>query len=174
MANNYFVPFNNMPTTSVVKTSSYTVQAGYYARVKPLYYDFTLDGVSPMFERTSGTITMGTINYSIPLANATAGSRVFVISASNGGCTVYAGWSGGTVAIVGSGTGIVVDCENPFGAASAVNTSSVGAIGLYVGGNWTGTFTVTSYKKEIDWIWVPTGTALVGSRYIVEEYPILT
>lgn len=172
-----FLPFNNRPTSTSVKTSTYIIPAGKYARVIAYVEDggtFSIDGLvaleSDLYDGQVVNVSATGIaaSYTVPAGyffegqagNKNAGEDIssitidgndIKISDSNKMISLKAG-PGSTVTVLsgGLGTGSVL---SGYARKEASRTS----------GNTTESF------------WLPTGATLTGAgswRAVVEEYDI--
>lgn len=166
-----FVPFNHQPSSIAIKTSSYTIPAGSYARVTVIEYgsNFTIDGSIAAYARYySGTGPM-------PIS----GTDIFTHS--------YPFTLVGSVSVTGTANFRHLDYLDQImdiaGTSTAADITGGAAFLRMVPGD-----TITSnggsgnysYRLVAEGItedavfWVPTGTQLNGTRYVVELYPELS
>lgn len=171
-----FIPFNFQPASVAVKTGSYTIPAGSYARViaqVAANSTFTIDGataldndVTPFFKVNDVSASAGaTVSYTVPADRYFEGQATCTNSAS---MQINVG-------------------NNAFGATPTLGTDvfpiKAGpneTIVLTVGGSDYATlsgyeydFDVSDMRKIVQEFWVPTGTVLNGTgtvRYTVELY----
>jgi len=168
--------WNHNPISTTIKTSSYTVPAGFYSRARPtnLETDFTIDAVIAI-EKTkyNGTVSSTTVitNTSIyPLqggVSSAATEALAVNHASNLGTTVVATIGNPhnlTDALSNRTTNATLLAFGCFIPTDAVITASASGAKYY---NFDAVGVVAP-----DWFFVPTGTDLNGTRYVVELYAI--
>ena len=185
-----FLPFNQNPDSVAIKTSSYTIPAGFYARVIATNFetDFTIDSVVAVEKIKYKSTTPGVSTAAI-FTNTSAYTLM-------GSCTTNLANSGCYVnnpSSIGNAVGRYV--RNPYGTnyPLGVSTSQIG--NNFTGASSTynqapiylsqdniiygsGVFTV----RYLDFVamdpptmaefWVPTGTDLDGTRFTVELYAI--
>jgi hypothetical protein len=175
MASRLIVPFDNNPSSTTQKSSSYTIPAGKYAYVQPQFYDFTLNGVSICVGATQTIISSTTLN---PATSVTIGSldRNQRLTMSNSAASQVTLLAGGfqLQRVINNNTtinifeGIVTGHNTAF----SINTTGIGGSGLALH-NPTGSslsVTVTGAPFILTNIWVPTGSVLNGTRFMVTEY----
>ena len=176
-----FIPFNHQPDSVSVKTGSYTIPAGKYARVQVLEgnADFTIGGSIAIEQwEFSGSATLGAgvkftndSPYVLIGSIITNNSATGTLAAFNKNATLpttqrISDYTTGALAeaVPGDSVGKHVrllpgDFLQPV-TANAVTT-----------GYWN--FVAENIPSKLEF-WVPSGTALVGDKYIVEEYNELT
>jgi hypothetical protein len=173
----FVIPFNNCPVSVSVKTASYTVPAGKYALTYSSSPFFTVNGAN--LYPSGGLATTGGMS-ATSIGNVIGHLGYYVTA-----CTVTRSGTGGSIAgSAGWGFGSVSGVSNYLssitvpvsGAASFALTT-----GYAQGGNiWTQatgtnnspvTISVSflAYTGAME-SWVPFGTVLNGSNYIVMEY----
>lgn len=187
-----FVPFNHQPLTTTIKTSSYVIPAGHYARVTPASALFSIDGVQ--------VFPSDTISFTVPADSAqnysTSVSVPRQIHVYNITLTVSS-YAAGTSSVGLYHRG---DASTPVGSfetnsliqsgtsRSSNGTSSLavavdignGPVSLYTANTGVSTGTVNTasfsfyYMSNNDPVWVPAGTTMAGSRYTVELYPMIS
>jgi hypothetical protein len=168
----FIIPFNFQPVSTSVKTASYTIPAGKYARVKPLRADFTLNGVSLgvtaiNIVSVSGSIASLSVS---PLSGSVLISHTIEITTGSVSAT-------GTI-FTGTGSPAVGTISRTFigstTAAIAIPVAGV-AFSISVLCAATANYSVThaSFSEPPDSFWIPSGV-LTGSMYIVEEYNNIT
>lgn len=174
-----FVPFNHQPSSVSVKTSSYTVPAGSYARVIVIDTsdNFTIDAVTAIeathYVGSSSSFTQGNkfTNNSPYILEGTvwfdglAGSGVVRIVTANNNSNedkTFESGGGGTTNITSSKYSAHVKLS--VGDIIRVQT----ATGSGVNVRWN--LNAISPNNVNTEFWVPTGTDLDGTRYIVELY----
>jgi hypothetical protein len=170
--NEIHVPFDFSPFTTTIKTSGYTIPAGYRARVTPLFYDFLIDTVTPMKAATKPFHTIGASG-SFYLVGEPGEYFAQMVQGGGSGLAYEFYWvSGGLSHLISTSSG--VDMSALAGLAlGALPTTSQGAGAVYVKVNHSvtpSTLSVDLYHKKLDPLWVPTGTVLNGGRYLVELY----
>jgi hypothetical protein len=181
MSASFIVPFNQQPVSTSVKTTSYTIPAGKYARVTG---KITSDN---SFSTATGTLGFLAIdgspvqyvnNYGINRVWSTGLTNFFTIPTQSSGNMTY--W-----------------IQNTGAGATAFTINGVFSISLAAGATSTGSFNVTPGdqlnfsvaqtgrfygavigNKSIDIsLWVPAGTVLTGSVlpiWVVEEYNMIS
>lgn len=185
------VPFDHNPQSIVLKTSSYTIPAGKYARVNIISPNFQINGTQQF---PSGTLTASTGSGTTASDTATAavslGGPAYVYSASvtraQGASMPTASSSGG----FGNGTESTgYAWINQATRTNSAGTTSISAglnpahiLWVYAsytggtGGSHSSSCTVSYYTlgANPDEIWVPSGTVLAGDFYRVTEYNVIS
>jgi hypothetical protein len=189
MASIVQIPFDNNPSSTTLKTSSYTIPAGKYAYVQPQFYDFTLNGVDVVTgpEQLAGTFSTGAnstsisftgvvpINKNLKLrwtSNATNGVVIGVATPGQVGMTSY------SATLSSSGTAYLFE--------SIIYTSVSSSGNIFFNANNASANISLIFIRHLDGVnrnlfayaspvlltnfWVPSGTVLNGSRYMVTEY----
>jgi len=168
MAAPFVVPFNFQPFSTTIKTASYTVPAGYYARITPMLNNISVDGVyinnGPLTVQ-SGDTTNLTLNihagqpYIFNWALIGSGTDYYTINGVNYG-------RGGT-APYNTASGSVLLVPTNFASTVSMTYTGTASEGPWSLQLWTSTPNNSQF-------WVKTGTVMDGSRYIVELYPQIT
>ena len=183
------VPFAQNPYSIAIKTGSYTIPAGYYARVNCLEAgdaDFTIDAVTAIKAKAisgSGSFTSGTdtiytaptgyiaeITFAINKASGAQGSTCNIVLDSG----TYDGNFGQTDSVVADPWGNA-GFEAPritLASGSILKAQYSGSTGDSWYWSYSGRLIPTANEQTE--FWCPTGTALVGDRYSVELYTIIT
>jgi hypothetical protein len=183
MAATLFVPFEWNPTSTTIKTSTYTVPMGYRARVRPtsLETDFTIDAVVTV-EKThyTGSSASSGIIFTNTSCYTLAGGCV-----QNNTRTVYVEHPSYATSAVdapgilrypsnGNGTSTTSTTANNQKTGSASHCSPTLTMvmnsKLGVDGGTTYYALDAIGVQTPDWFWVPEDTDLNGSRYVVELY----
>jgi len=170
MANSFLVPPNDDPVSSVLKTGSYTIPAGQYARVDVIgdYSLFSIDGVT-VIEAGYATANVNSASSGGTLFTVPAGRviRFRVTTEGSGGSSTVALTNGSTTTVIISMTTAGAFESSEFiGYAGDVISYGIGA------GNHDLTFRgqYIDQQNSSKTFYVPTGTALVGARYVVSLY----
>ncbi|MCS6281473.1 MAG: hypothetical protein HUM72_12645 [Dolichospermum sp.] len=172
MAAPFLIPFNYQPFSTSVKTSSFTIPSGRYAKVVPSRADFTINGVS-LSSTEQAVITVsgtGSSTYQIYVQPNTMLAQVQLSQTGTGSCT-------GSLTV---GASVVTPAAQLSRSSAGTSTQNFNydmgssLYTLYVavtGGSPSVSFTVT-YLKILSGqdIWVPAGTVLAGSLFTVTEY----
>ena len=168
----FFLPFNFQPSSVAVKTGSYTIPAGKYARVTVEVDSggiFTIDAVSALtsaafvnVDSTSGSGT-GSVTYTVP-----TGFKASVSGIATGESAFSVNNNGDQLL----GTSIHTNLFNigPAGTLT-VYTSLLGFARVQ------GLATPSNATNRQATFWLPTGTIINGSgnwRAVVEEYNEIT
>lgn len=175
-------PFNFNPDSVSVKTGSYTIPAGKYARVTPNVYDggnFSID--------SNEILKVDSLSINGEVSGESTGSAVIGTAERSDKIGIYAFWAGGSgsgdiaiqsggdnnkehsvVSVTGSGdtaySEVIIGKDDEI--VRNVNTSGVGSSFLWA---------IRSLSKiETQSYWVPTGAVLniSNGEYLVELYNI--
>lgn len=181
------IPFNFNPVTTTVKTGSYTIPAGKYAKVTPVGAKMLIDGVSiypsvtismtgtavAIGATTSDSMVLNMKNMFLESLSITQ-TRSGTAASSN---ATFAFYDFGTRELIYSVTKTyALNTLNYTPLVQCVSDSSTVALNVTAAGSGTsGTVTsscnATFYvKNDTGFIWVPSGAVLNGNNYIVEEY----
>ena len=168
MANQFFVPFNNDPVSSTVKTSSYTVPSGKYARVSvsDTTADFTIDAVivisatsrsGSAISTTTGVKFTNSSPYplrgSVTGDGATAATvRIYPVGSNSSGAQKY------------ELTTITTQDEVLLNVGDTIEVTAIGTGSTVY---WNFDATTAPFQKEY---WVPAGTVLNGAKFMVELF----
>jgi len=170
---------NTSPASISVKTASYTIPAGKYARVIPNRADFTING---SFLSTSSTCSVNVAGaVGVPASSSyqidfTTGSLITSYSITNSSANystggLYFGNSTYTPIVsltrTTNGTGTSGAVTVPIPAVSTTLNCYSAAFT-----NVTFSLTYRSFQNSIADIWISSGTVLGGSSYVVEEYTV--
>lgn len=162
----FVLPFNYQPTSVSVKTSSYTIPAGSYARVQVQVINggtFTIDGTTCL---QSLAATAGDVN-AVDVNTSSNNATLFTVTAGYRfeGQVYVSGWTSINIAVGGE----VVEDLN---AGGFINIKAADGQAIAVSsGSGTGSTTLTGYEirehksathAELD-IWLPTGTVINGT-----------
>jgi hypothetical protein len=176
MASRLIVPFDNNPASTSVKTSSYTVPVGKYAKVSTLSAFFSIDSVQ-IYPTGSASVSAPTGTNTTITRPITPGAYIFSATFTRGG--------GGSNANSGSyGFG---SFETQVVTTSSASRTTNGTSQLLTGYseapaiwlsatagiNGTAATAVSWYFVPVGaatTFWVKTGTVLNGNSYVVEEY----
>jgi len=166
----FFVPFNFQPYSTTIKTTSYTIPAGYYALVLPQCGNFSIDSVLTGHTLTTNTSTLASSStdnnysafgsglYTISFAaEATGSGSTWTISSIDGS---------GNATILSSGSGTASVSSLNYHAECLKVTRTTTGSGAYSSGSvqvW--------FMDAASELWVKTGTVLAGDRYIVQLFP---
>ena len=167
----FFLPFNFQPSSVAVKTGSYTIPAGKYARVTA-----TIEG--------AGTFTINAVS----ALSGTSFVNVDVVSAvsATASYTVPSGFSAAITGISSAETTFSVNANgsNTLAANTYSATHYIGPAGTFtVAGVFThsariqGLQTLSNNGILVETFWIPTGTIINGTgtwRAVVEEYNEIT
>lgn len=180
---NLVVPFDNNPVSTTIKTTSYTIPAGKYARVKPLYADFTLNGTTMFMSQSISTAAVAsgaTVTNSAGFT-AEAGSVItggFLTQSLNG----LTSSNGGIY--LGTSTNVALATASRTTAGTTSLTTPLAIAGttffLYAYSSSSGTSTTTVggtlwvFAGKSTEFWLPSGSVLTGSKYLVEEYNVIS
>jgi hypothetical protein len=160
----FIIPFNNNPSSTTVKTTSYTIPAGKYAQ---LYVEcdgggsFTINAVTAVI--TAAVVNVDSFNVSANVtytAPATGWASLYV--SGNTGMTINANITNLTAA-----TGVQI---GPSGTATAATGSSQSC-------SVTGVFYPHIPTNRQATFWVPTGTVISGAgnwKATVMEFNTIT
>ena len=170
MASNLYIPFNFAPSSVAVKTGSYTIPAGKYARVIVEVDSggiFTINAVNAVTSAAFANIDVGSgsspTSYSVP----TGFKASATLSCSSGS---------GTITLNGNSTEVtpVNTYSSEFSIGPGGSYSITGTNGhLHIQGVATPS---NATNRQAD-LWVPTGTIINGSgnwRAVVMEYNEIT
>lgn len=168
----FVIPFNNCPISISVKTASYTIPAGKYARIITEVDSgglFTIDAVTAMSSAAfvnidSGNATNAVLNYTVP-----TGFRAEVTCAT----TV----AGDTYTVNGnSATSMGANAQSTPLQVGPAGTVSLGA-GVVNNKGIHGTAYPSNATNRQATFWVPTGTVISGSgnwKAVVQEYNVIS
>lgn len=166
-------PFNHQPDSVSIKTSSYTVPSGKYARVTVTDYssDFTIDSVVAVeqaeFTGTSTTNSLGTLftNNSpyilVGTMETTNNASVQVYSSSG---RIQQNWYIGAPMNINASTNTAEVILKPSDRLQCTSPAP---------GTFYYSLSAINPPTQTEF-WVTSGTDLDGSRYIVELYNELT
>jgi hypothetical protein len=180
----FIIPFNNCPVSTSIKTSSYTIPAGKYARVTSRSAYFSVDSFNFYYTSSESASIAG--NGATQDVYASMGEYAYVSawsvvrsgSVASGSSSIYI-YSGGydgrlnnttliTRSALGTTTGTAFNTNVRAGTIryvlSSSNAGSTGSI----------SFSVISAHELVSGLWVPSGTVLTGNEYIVEEYNMIS
>jgi hypothetical protein len=169
----FIIPFNFQPVTTSVKTSSYTVPAGKYAKVVPSRADFTINGSSLSSSESATVVASGSSATTFQIY-VQANSLLTQIT------LVQLGASNNTTGSISVGAQVVTPVASLSRTSTGTSTQSYSyemgssLYTLYASStavSGSATFTV-NYSKifSAQEIWVPSGTVLAGTMYSVTEY----
>jgi hypothetical protein len=180
MAAPIVVPFNNNPSSISQKTTSYTIPAGKYAYVIPSDIRATVNGVEIFIGSSLKSVTANTGGYYY----LEEGNCKITIPSTTASKTItkhYLGFSAVTIAVlvtVSAGTPLVGYFQDGkwlsltgytiFTSATAPTHGNDYLQSFTLGGS--GTHTVSLFHGQTYPLWVPSGTVLAGSSWIVQEY----
>jgi outer membrane lipoprotein SlyB len=163
----FIVPFNFQPVSVSVKTGSYTIPSGKYARV---YVEcenggtFTINGNTAMDTDALLSATTHQTNSGIAVTYTTpANYRAEVIYLDSGTINGFVGGNSG---------GVLKNNYFSIGPGQTVSTSNIGTFGSIIGSAIPGNAT----NRNADF-WLPTGTVINGTgiwRAVVMEYNEIT
>lgn len=169
-----FIPFNHQPFSVSVKTVSYTIPAGFYARAVVEADNggiFTIDTVNAM--ETAALVNVDSyqlannvnLSYTVPSGYR---SEVYFNAGASGPTDAVI--NGNTSTSVSYGTGMVEVKLGPGGVVSlaANSTGARSIVGQSIPAKST-------YAK--DTFWLPTGTVINGTgnwKAVVELYPMIS
>jgi len=186
-----FLPFNQNPDSVAIKTSSYTIPAGFYARVIATNFetDFTIDSVIAI-EKTYYTATTAasagvkftnTTPYKLIGGFAGGGNSLVAINiASDSTNSLMYGAVGSPFASSTPSAFATGGTRTAFNFSSSHQTNNL-QVAIYMNPNdvmyqvtaVATKYTITAMDAPTEFItWVPTGTDLDGSSYVVELYAI--
>lgn len=168
------IPFDNNPSTITIKTSPYTIPVNKYAKVTPIHPDFTLNGTlvygshsltagqTPVgFQCIGGAYVTGSVsNNGFGGGNGSVGAGYFYAGNSSDG-SYLAGFTVISRGSIGAFTPAMIYAESLFAKGDAFSGTNVSV--TY--------YTFTGAAKEF---WLPAGTVLGGSKYVVTEYNAIT
>ena len=184
MAAPFIIPFNNQPLTTTIKTASYTIPAGKYAKATGYFISngsgtaatytmssLSIDGVAVLREsgfRVTRTIAGATAVFTVP--STFCGTMTF--SCGTSGVTTSTLNIDGIPYLVLSNAATAANllaCDIAGGAAITYSTALTCNCSLQFTNNG---------PKQIT-AWVPAGTVLTGSlassfHWIVEEYNVIS
>lgn len=187
---NIVVPFDFNPDSTTVRTGTYTIPAGKYALVKPLgpqLQDLEIDSVvafqqnlvdtSTTLSNASGTETVGTTP-----VNGRWICELWLFET-----TTPSGWSFTNVNVQNTNLGIangknesITTTFTTDGHFARFEMSGAQLVRLQqTGPTPTGTMTARFVAQKRDSptegdFWVPTGTQIDGTRYVVTEYNVVS
>ena len=162
-----FYPFNNNPYSTTIKTASDTIPTGYYARVTPIefYADFTIDAATMvptkvfLFQNSGTTVLAETVYLTVPAGQI--GTFTIFGNGANLVTRVYYGAAAGVETIAND-----TYATRTLGAGATISlASSTGNYYSHIAGEFFGITHESSF-------WVPEGSVLVGTRFVVELYVI--
>lgn len=167
-----YFPFNYNPNSVSIKTASYTIPAGFYARVTPtnLETDFEIDSVIAV-EATKYAASFAGSGSGTKFTNTTTYNLVgsFQNKADTTLCEIRSSVSGGEAKSPYTGNLMTTS------ASAVVMEAFLAPDDLLHSDNGTGTgyynFGAESPPVGVPF-WVPTGTDLDGTRYMVELFAI--
>lgn len=178
-----YIPFNHQPDSISIKTSSYTIPSGKYARVvvTDTESDFTIDSVVAIDQTTfDGSFSLGaggtkftntsphTLKGSVSLPNG-ASITIYAADASNTAAALFNPNTGAAMIFAGT-----TSTPSSSGLEVVLQPNHVIYISSPSGGG-TGYYSLrAATQPSTNEFWVPAGTDLDGSRYIVELYNELT
>jgi hypothetical protein len=179
------IPFDNNPVSTTFKTAAYTIPAGKFARVTPMSALFSLNGSQVFPSRSitcSGNVAASTLSTSFMVSSPVRLYNIInnVASYTNGtiSCGVYQA-HGSSASIGTADTYLLASGPNrtSVGTSSTALSIDVNTGPMFVfltsNGSLTSSSTVTLqyyFMTSPQSFFVPTGTVLDGSRYMVEEY----
>jgi hypothetical protein len=170
MSSVVYSPFNQNPAAVSVKTASYTIPAGRYARLvveADSGGTFTIGGVTAL--STASFVNVNVSSASAPLTYTTPTGSRSVVSGSTG-----ATGANYQVNSSSSAPGLAANAFSPLYELGAGGTMTVSGganmriVGVEIPGNATNRQAV---------FWVPSGTVINGTgnwRAVVEEYNLAT
>lgn len=203
MSAKLIVPFDNNPASTSIKTTSYTIPAGKYARVRDQYGDLSLNStpVYTLLQEVNYLTTVGTTfintNTGFDIAKITTTSTVsnglngtfFGLAKAwyEGGTTLTYDDNGGMglvthTSFTGTRTSYYVSDKNTNQRIVSANTAGASSTAF----TFRGYFFTTSeasgvvtgnlklIKSNNNEFWVPTGTILEGLGYMVTEYNVIS
>lgn len=169
-----FLPFNYNPSSTTVRSSSYTIPAGKYAFVSDGFGNLTINGATinsqPSTFSDNG-IDSGT---DVLIIGSTSTDRILDITINTYGIS-------GTIVIheldsEGNKLEVLTDTLGGLGTTIKGYSLPSGSSLIYtISGTPSASYVVRSYprfKPEVHPIQVPAGTALNGSKYTVVEFDI--
>lgn len=191
MSSRVFVPFDNNPASVSIKTSSYIIPEGKYAKVNTLSALFSMNGtqiypsqsisfsVSDLYSTESTGATTNTQGFSV-------GNSAYIYSASltrsgnSTSSTISASWGIGTESNYSYSIGNLSRTTNgTTSIAPNVNCSTITLwVSVSANNNTSNQSTTGSISLSVYYIpvgvltefWVPSGTVLNGNNYTVTEY----
>lgn len=178
MSSRVFVPFDNNPTSVSVKTESYTIPAGKYAKVKNLCGNFSINGtLMGRYMYDYGSVVVNNTSTSRSQSGNTL-KYTYIKTVSTGtsstGSANY-GYSIGAQVFYAPSTSIN---RNSFSFEINFNSSyrdySYASFWNETGSQSftiTSDFAITCDEFEL---WLPAGTVISGSHFIVTEYNAVT
>jgi len=170
MSNSFLIPFGNNPVSTTVKTGTYTIPSGQYARiiVTDLSDAFEIDSVVAA-EATAYVAAISTTSINTTYTNSGPYTMRGSFKNSDSASTVIGVFLPTDTSFVGpiyTNTGanaVTVDALIPPGAKIRVTTAAGGSTGAGV--------SLTSTNGPATFItWAKSGAVLDGTRYIVELY----
>lgn len=189
MSSRILIPFDNNPSSISKKTASYTVPSGKYAMVKTSSAFFFIDAVQIYHSNTISTAS--SISGGIPVdldksMQYSSSVHVFSTSLTKTGTnisTLTGSFGGGTVNAYGdalysvtrttAGTTTVAQAIELNATILWSNTTLVSSTTGSSQGSWSISYYFTPNLGVTDF-WVPSGTVLNGSNYIVMEYNVIS
>lgn len=166
MSAHFVLPFNNQPISTTARTSSYTVPVGKYARFIACHYDCTIGGTYLYPSQTNSYLIPQTVGNTKLFSVGGFGS--FSVGGISSSAVFYSGDPGNGGTIIDTGGGLFTYTFNLGSGFVDIWGRRSSAAGS--GDNAVVTFRI--FSKPIE-IWVPSGTVLNGSSYIVEEFNVL-
>tara|TARA_R110000803_G_scaffold154048_1_gene218880 strand:+ start:325 stop:843 length:519 start_codon:yes stop_codon:yes gene_type:complete len=168
------IPFNNDPVSTTIKTTSYTIPSGNYARVKVLdlsTLDFEIDSVV-IIEKDeyigNGTTNSAGTKFTNSTNHILIGSVAQSVAATTrisdaGGFLTSGNPFSGLAQTIGSATGMGVAMM----PGDILETTAGVAGSLY----WS--LKAQNIKQPMEY-WVPAGTVVEGTKFEVELYNVIT
>jgi hypothetical protein len=177
MASRLIVPFDFNPASTTIKTSSYTVPAGKYARIVP-YSGILLNSVATTPTYTvsgSGTTSIT----SIDVFSGTGSYVAYTLTKTAAGSqprslTMYTLFPDGATAGTTFQTGVTTlfSTTTPGSSTGTVFIPAGMHFRASVGGNigQAVSYSLVVTKVETEPFWVKSGDIIDGNRFLVEEY----
>lgn len=177
MASRLIVPFDNNPVAVSVKTSSYTIPVGRFARV---YVECDSGGIFTI-NAVNAVVTSPFINVDVVGTNADA---VYTVPTGYSFIAASAGGATGNSAVFFNGNSVAAYTE-PASASANICGAQVGPGGSITAGRFSGSddpqvagvaipSNATNRQAEF---FLPTGTVINGSgnwKAVVQEYNVIS
>jgi hypothetical protein len=172
------IPFNFCPLSIETKTSSYSIPAGHYALVKPMCGNFK---IGSDYAGVTESITVGTVNNTTitTTRGITPGSWTTVEVVSSGFADTATLTLTFKVAEFAGETTLKSHTLTPNSTDVKINRlENCNRVVLDAVDSGGSSFLVSTYRiSQLPYgqeYWVPAGTSLDGSQYVVELYAQIT
>lgn len=189
MSASFVIPFDNNPVSTSIKSTSYTVPAGKYAKVSSNIGNLSIDGTAIFPEQgfvasaSAGSSSSQTKQYELGFSNGIYITSLYLTVSGSSSFTGTFETSFFTNAS-GSSVPYIINTLSRTTNGSSSSTLNVYypvtnfmfklTVGAVVGGSISASCGLSYYPFIDKTIWVPTGTVISGAKYSVEEYNLIS